>query len=220
MGTLADGIKEIFATAKTTGTNVMICTNNGTPDGHITMANLASVLGVDTKEYSTPLEDCNVPKSYIQYVNSATANKPENFGGGGYLVNISPVKESSTDYGGYCLQLLYDYNAGVYYYARSSKRDQGGIVWNEWNRIDNFGCNTPADLASLLGVLTLMNKNTTTIPTGGPANYGQYYQCKSANYQFNVVMGMSSGNCTGVWVAGANVDVAYENLVWHKLSWT
>lgn len=45
MGTLAEGIKEIFATAKTTGSNVMLCGNDGTPDGHMTMANLASVLG-------------------------------------------------------------------------------------------------------------------------------------------------------------------------------
>lgn len=45
MGTLVNGIKEIFATAKTTGSNVMLCGNDGTPDGHMTMANLASVLG-------------------------------------------------------------------------------------------------------------------------------------------------------------------------------
>lgn len=45
MGTLVNGIKEIFATAKTTGSNVMLCGNDGTPDGHMTMDNLASVLG-------------------------------------------------------------------------------------------------------------------------------------------------------------------------------
>lgn len=46
MGTLTAGIKEIFSSAKTTGSNVMLCGNDGTPDGHITMQNLASVLGV------------------------------------------------------------------------------------------------------------------------------------------------------------------------------
>lgn len=46
MGTLTAGIKEIFSSAKTTGSNVMLCGNDGTPDGHITMANLANVLGV------------------------------------------------------------------------------------------------------------------------------------------------------------------------------
>ena len=28
----------------------------------------------------------------------------------------------------------------------------GSILWSDWSRIDNFGCSTPADLASLLGV--------------------------------------------------------------------
>ena len=46
MGTLTAGIKEIFSSAKTTGTNVMLCGNDGTPDGHMTMDNLANVLGV------------------------------------------------------------------------------------------------------------------------------------------------------------------------------
>ena len=46
MGTLAEGIKEIFATAKTTGSNVMLCGNDGTPDGHMTMAKLGETLGV------------------------------------------------------------------------------------------------------------------------------------------------------------------------------
>lgn len=45
MGTLAAGIKDIFSAAKTTGSNVMLCGNDGTPDGHMTMANLANVLG-------------------------------------------------------------------------------------------------------------------------------------------------------------------------------
>jgi len=65
-----------------------------------------------------------------------------------------------------------------------------------------------------------MNKGTTALPAGGPANYGHYYQCKNNYYQFNLIMGVQSGNCTGIWVAGANAEVKFENLVWHKLSWT
>jgi hypothetical protein len=53
MGTLAAGIKEIFATAKTTGSNVMLCGNDGTPDGHMTMANPANVLGGVMSRLST-----------------------------------------------------------------------------------------------------------------------------------------------------------------------
>lgn len=45
MGTLVNGIKEIFATAKTNGSNVMLCGNDGTPDGHMTMDSLANALG-------------------------------------------------------------------------------------------------------------------------------------------------------------------------------
>lgn len=57
MGTLAAGIKEIFATANTTGSNVMLCGNDGTPDGHMTMANLASALGGTLLTRRTRLTD-------------------------------------------------------------------------------------------------------------------------------------------------------------------
>ena len=57
MGTLAAGIKEIFATAKTTGSNVMLCGNDGTPDGHMTMAKLASALGGTLLTRRTRLTD-------------------------------------------------------------------------------------------------------------------------------------------------------------------
>lgn len=57
MGTLVNGIKEIFATAKTTGSNVMLCGNDGTPGGHIAMANLASALGGTLLTRRTRLTD-------------------------------------------------------------------------------------------------------------------------------------------------------------------
>lgn len=57
MGTLVNGIKEIFATAKTTGSNVMLCGNDGTPDGHMTMTNLASALGGTLLTRRTRLTD-------------------------------------------------------------------------------------------------------------------------------------------------------------------
>lgn len=57
MGTLVNGIKEIFATAKTTGSNVMLCGNDGTPDGHMAMANLASALGGTLLTRRTRLTD-------------------------------------------------------------------------------------------------------------------------------------------------------------------
>lgn len=46
MGTLINGIKEIFASAsQTSPTNIPTCAADGTPNGNITIANLASVLG-------------------------------------------------------------------------------------------------------------------------------------------------------------------------------
>jgi len=64
MGTLAAGIKEIFATAKTTGSNVMLCGNDGTPDGHMTMENLASVLGGLQGVYEKFIPYASVDKGY------------------------------------------------------------------------------------------------------------------------------------------------------------
>ena len=68
MGTLAAGIKEIFATAKTTGSNVMLCGNDGTPDGHMTMANLASVLG-DSNVNINSTSPSEIRKAGIYWVN-------------------------------------------------------------------------------------------------------------------------------------------------------
>ena len=49
--TLANGLKAVFGTSKTTGTNVPLVTALGAPDGNISMSALASVLGV--VQYST-----------------------------------------------------------------------------------------------------------------------------------------------------------------------
>ena len=77
MGTLAAGIKEIFATAKTTGSNVMLCGNDGTPDGHMTMDNLASVLGV-TKRME--FVDLGLPSGTLWATRNLGAETPEDYG--------------------------------------------------------------------------------------------------------------------------------------------
>ena len=45
MGTLTSALKALFSSAKTTGTHVPLVQSDGTPDGCISMNNLASVLG-------------------------------------------------------------------------------------------------------------------------------------------------------------------------------
>lgn len=44
MGTLVNGLKDIFSPEKATGTNVMLCGNDGTPDGHTTLNNLKNAM--------------------------------------------------------------------------------------------------------------------------------------------------------------------------------
>lgn len=46
-----------------------------------------------------------------------------------------------------------DNNASFAFYRRKGKVGADTITWQSWQRIDNFGCNTAADLASLLGVI-------------------------------------------------------------------
>lgn len=45
MGTLANGIKDIFSTSQTTATHLPVCASDGTPQGRISVGDLASVLG-------------------------------------------------------------------------------------------------------------------------------------------------------------------------------
>ena len=77
MGTLAEGIKEIFATAKTTGSNVMLCGNDGTPDGHMTMAKLCETLGVPKR---IEFVDLGLPSGTLWATRNLGAETPEDYG--------------------------------------------------------------------------------------------------------------------------------------------
>ena len=132
--TLSNGLKALFGTSQSTATNIPTCAADGTPAGNISVANLASVLGVGTMEYNTALADCNAPQKYVQYVTVNTANIPDSLVDSGYLINISPLPESSPDYGFYSFQLLYAYTNGNYY-IRCSRRVSGGISWTAWKQL-------------------------------------------------------------------------------------
>ena len=77
MGTLAEGIKEIFATAKTTGSNVMLCGNDGTPDGHMTMAKLGETLGVPKR---LEFVDLGLLSGTLWATRNLGAETPEDYG--------------------------------------------------------------------------------------------------------------------------------------------
>ena len=101
MGTLVNGIKEIFATAKTTGSNVMLCGNDGTPDGHMAMANLAGVLGV-TKRME--FVDLGLPSGTLWATRNLGAETPEDYGYYFSWGNVIGQKPSGT---------TFDYNWGT-----------------------------------------------------------------------------------------------------------
>lgn len=79
MGTLAEGIKEIFSTAKTTGSNVMLCGNDGTPDGHMTMDKLASVLGANYVNTDTinNADEAPLGMTYVVFKSGTPMNVPD-----------------------------------------------------------------------------------------------------------------------------------------------
>lgn len=70
-------------------------------------------------------------------------------------IDYTAILNVSVDFNGRVSQILSVVGTGAgtqinECYKRVSGR--GGTSWSSWVRIDNFGCNTPAELASLLGV--------------------------------------------------------------------
>lgn len=100
MGTLVNGIKEIFATAKTTGSNVMLCGNDGTPDGHMTMAILGETLGVPKR---LEFVDLGLPSGTLWATRNLGAETPEDYGYYFSWGNVIGRKPSGT---------TFDYNWG------------------------------------------------------------------------------------------------------------
>lgn len=128
MGTLAEGIKEIFGTTKQSGTNVMLCGNDGTPDGHMTMANLASVLGGLQYKGNARDNDLNNLETGLYTLEGA-----ENIISGstiyGTLIVVKGAPTSLNHMG--VFQIVYDINGkGVFY------REQWVVgTWNTWKKI-------------------------------------------------------------------------------------
>lgn len=165
MGTLVNGIKEIFATAKTTGSNVILCGNDGTPDGHMTMANLASVLGVTMlsgKLVDVSNQDENYWNSICgdNYIGKIVTGY--NTTKGGSMVSIGTS--------GYTIQIFKSYNA-----SKTEIRNYyiDTLAWNDWCEI---ALDYPlfykdyADIVSLTsGVKKAMrvSQNTLVVPANG-----------------------------------------------------
>ena len=149
MGTLAAGIKEIFATAKTIGSNVMLCGNDGMPDGHITMANLASVLGGQTVslQRGTDLDSLRTPNKYTCADGSTSntiLNKPSNVAYG-FLLEVKPFPNAPSN----VVQILWADGGRMF----SRTYDNGWSNWLTYSYdIPDF-YKSYSDLASLANAL-------------------------------------------------------------------
>ena len=109
--------------------------------GSITPANLASVLGGTTHhelngDSTIDLNDFTTDGIYKSgYAFNNYVNAPSDAIYGIMTVSMSDAYISQTIFDGY---------------GKVFNRIYTG-TWSSWQRLDNFGCNTPADLASLLG---------------------------------------------------------------------
>lgn len=146
MGTLINGIKEIFASAsQTSPTNIPTCAADGTPNGNITIANLASVLGVQLIKGSNPSRDYNevfTTGYYRASNNNGDTNLPNTTNG--FFIEVIDLGSNRI------LQraTTTDINIPTALYSRVYSVSQ----WGNWTKEDAFGYNTLADLASALGV--------------------------------------------------------------------
>ena len=146
----------ITTTAVTTATHILTTNSGVTSITPITTANLASVLGGVVIKYQAAanakkdLNGCTqVGASYI--INPGGTNAYANFPHANGTGLWGSLSVSSFSGGNSLKQVMVgsDVNNVTEVWVRASYQD--GVQWESWQRVDNFGCNTPADLASALG---------------------------------------------------------------------
>lgn len=196
MGTLANGIKEVFATAKTTGTNVMMCGNDGTPDGHITMANLASVIGA---EGMTVLSGANrdpdtiIKAGAYQCTTWDTTKTPASSG----VLYLPYWKD-----GFWRFEYFVGSTNGQLFYRRGTSS-----AWQSWTQIydttllTNQTILTP--LASALGVPNQVPLHTIGDCNAVPMGFGVYHTTSGSTIQ-NIPQG--AGNSITLYSVTMKVD--------------
>ena len=103
---------------------------------------MAGVLGfAKTKTWDEPTTDCNLALQQTIYnVRDTTSNLPDGFDQIGLLRVV-------TDYGKYVVHQILTDNLG-HCFCRVS--NNSGKSWQSWQRLDNFGYNTLAELANAL----------------------------------------------------------------------
>lgn len=129
MGTLINGIKEIFASAsQNSPTNIPTCASDGTPNGNITIANLASVLGGKSTELYNGVDfDTLVDgKNYFGYgtVFANSSNTPNTTAGTFKLFVNKDTSES------YIIQTCFMYSGKIFVRTRNNEG-----IWISWHTI-------------------------------------------------------------------------------------
>lgn len=217
MGTLAEGIKEIFATAKTTGSNVMLCGNDGTPDGHMTMSNLASVLGVS--QYSSISDFNNATTKGVFTAWGTPANAPIN-DTRLWVVRVERYVQNAS-YG--ISQMAYCADDNKMFYRISNI----STTWGDWKEISTDiptfykDYSTLASLASaIIGVTPAeFSGDLNDVPDG----LGIYYQNSSSiiTQMSHKPSGMSSGEMQFINLAFQGYGIQFiiasnQDKIWYR----
>lgn len=151
MGLFQDSLKKWFYTnnssAASSDARVPLLNANGSPKGSDTMANLASVLGglytgllTRTLSVEYELDDPTLSGVYA-YAYGSDVNER------GFLLAFP---NTSAENGRRAIQVAFAVD------GRTKSRTYESNRWGAWYRLDNFGCNSLADLASALGALQII----------------------------------------------------------------
>lgn len=140
LGSLLNG-----GTAQTSITKVPSL--NGNTLGAITPANLASVLGALTLgdvRQSGSVSVNSIKEVGVHSILGSDTDQPASSTNGGILLVLKRNSDG--------LQIFTDRNTKAVYYRYQQNVMNDGESWSAaWGRMDNFGCTTSAELATLLG---------------------------------------------------------------------
>lgn len=205
MGRLSDALKALFGSNKTTGTYVPLVTSNGTPDGNITTAGIAALLGGLRATTYTDLND--TPQGVtVGNTGSGCLNVPDGWAGG---IAISANRNSI-----YQLQILVNYTLTKLYI-----RLKWGSNWNMVDLASMLNALTPiagsvSDLNTIVNpCTTLTDRNASNAPE---ANKFGYLTClKFQSYLAQIWIDMS---LTKVYIRSVNASSGWSGITWKVLA--
>ena len=241
--------KRISTNAVTTATHLLATNAGVTAMNPITVANLAPVLGVD-KNYGSLLANIDlntlVDDTRALYAGGANvSNKP--FGDSNNNEFFLVVKKLTQGFSSPRIIQEAFYNIGRspnkdYYLFRTATVTDGTPLWSAWTRCDNFGCNTPADLASLLGVdgitissltkqvdgqgthvlfsVDMYKRNFLIVTERGSGKYatGIVWNKSTSQYGTTIMISndglvLSGSSTTGIWVENTSPNTTLDCML-------